>query len=130
VNSPYRISLKSQWKVEAQWTEEEPNLTRVRSIRVFHSPTGVQANQKICVRFVSLSEETQFGFNGEQQPLTYTNGFAVANVSGLLKAVNQMELIWRVDSLHDPRLPYDLNAWLEISEAINEEQELRSFVDI
>ena len=116
VNSPHRISLKSQWKVDLLQDPEDPNSVVIRSIRSFYRPSGLTTNQVLRFCFEPAMADMQFLINGLNQPWTKNMGLASVPITGMMESINRIELRWRSSPSESPQLPEKFAAWLEISD--------------
>ena len=118
VNSPYRISLNKQWKVDLLVDSVDPNSVVIRSVRSFHRPPGLTTSQFLRFCFDPAPADISFLINGLRQPVTTIMGLATVPITGMMEPINRIELRWRCGPLDSPQLPEHFAAWLEISDDV------------
>ena len=118
VNKAYRISLKSNWKVEGRValgeTPNETNRMDFLAKRTFQCPTGISETQTLRFCFLPASEDTTFILNGVRQNWTILEGLATVPITIMIESTNRVELRWRGEALVTPQVPEHFTAWLEI----------------
>ena len=120
VNKAYRISLKSNWKVEGHIAQNETpgetNRMEFLAKRSFQCPTGLSEKQTLRFGFLPASEDTIFVLNGVRQNWTILEGLATVPITVMIESTNRVELHWRGEALETPQAPEHFTAWLEISD--------------
>ena len=116
VNSPHRISLKTNWKVDGRTELGEPNRMEFLACRSFHRPTGLSNSQAIRFCLEPAPADLRVLINGLSRPLMVIGGLATAPITDRMESINRVELRWRGDPLAAPQLPEHFAAWLEISD--------------
>ena len=118
VNSPYRISLSNQWKIDLLVDPEDPKGLVIRSVRSFHRPSGLTAFQVLHFCFEPVPADIHFLINGMRQQVTTIMGLATVPITGMMESINRLELRWRCSPSESPQLPERFAAWLEISDDV------------
>ena len=118
VNSLHRISLKTNWKVDAQTEQAEPSRMDILAFRSFHRPTGLSNGQIVRFCLEPALADLHFLINGFSRPLIVIGGLASVPITDLMESINRVELRWRGDPMTTPQLPEHFGAWLEISDVL------------
>lgn len=125
VNSPHRISLKTNWKVDGRTEQDEPNRMEIFAFRSFHRPTGLSNGQIIRFCLEPVLADLHFLINGFSRPLIVIGGLATVPITDMMESINRVELRWRGDPMTTPQLPEHFAAWLEISDDLLTNERIR-----
>ena len=125
VNSPHRISLNTNWKVDGRTEQDEPNRMEILAFRSFHRPTGLSNGQIVRFCLEPALADLHFLINGFSRPLIVIGGLATVPITDLMESINRVELRWRGDPMTTPQLPEHFAAWLEISDVLLTNESVR-----
>ncbi len=116
VNNPYRISLKTNWKLDAHTDLDAPNRIEIHACRSFHRPTGLSNSQVIRFCLEPTLADLHILINGHSRPWMAVGGLATVAITDMMESINRVELRWRGSPMATPQLPEHFAAWLEISD--------------